>query len=460
MATTVSPAGKLQCALPQFEPYPAYNDSGLEWLGEIPAHWGARRLKFIVVAPLKYGANEVADLDDPDLPRYVRITDIDESGGLRGETFRSLPTEVAQEYLLDEGDLLLARSGATVGKTFLYRRSWGQCAYAGYLIRARLDPKRGLPEFVRYFTASSNYWQWLASAFIQATIQNVSADRYASLSVPLPPLAEQRVIAAFLDRETAKIDALAEKKEKLIELLHEERTAVITRAITKGLDPGARVKNSATRWLGRIPAHWQEKRLWHLTPSDRRIMYGIVLPGPNVDDGVPIVKGGDVSPHHLRLDRLNRTTHEIEAGYVKSRLRGGDLVYAIRGSIGEVAMVPDELEGANLTQDAARIAYTPATKGDWLLYALKSAAVFAQLEAGALGATISGINIRDLKRALVPVPPRAEQEAIVAFLDRETAKMDALLAKVREAINRLKELRTALISAAVTGKIDVRTEAA
>jgi type I restriction enzyme S subunit len=185
-------------------------------------------------------------------------------------------------------------------------------------------------------------------------------------------------------------------------------------------------------------------------------MYGIVLPGPNVEDGVPIVKGGDVSVERLRLDWLNRTTFEIESGYVRSRLRGGDLVYAIRGSIGEVAIVPTELEGANLTQDAARVAYTPATHGPWLLHALKSAGVFAQLEAGALGATIRGVNIRDLKRASIPIPPRVEQEAIARFLDRETGRIDALVAKVRDAIDRLKELRTALISAAVTGKIDVR----
>jgi len=185
---------------------------------------------------------------------------------------------------------------------------------------------------------------------------------------------------------------------------------------------------------------------------------GIVLPGPNVENGVPIVKGGDVSEKRLRLDRLSRTTFEIESGYVRSRLQGGDLVYAIRGSIGEVAIVPAELESANLTQDAARVAYTPATHGPWLLYALKSAVVFSQLESGALGATIRGVNIRDLKRALIPVPPRPVQETIAAFLDRETATIDALVAKVRDAIDRLKELRTALVSAAVTGKIDVRRE--
>jgi hypothetical protein len=151
----------------------------------------------------------------------------------------------------------------------------------------------------------------------------------------------------------------------------------------------------------------------------------------------PIIKGGDVSTERLRSDRLNLTTFEIESGYGRSRIRG-DLVYSIRGSIGEVAIVPDELEGANLTQDAARIAYTPATYGRRLLHVLKSAVVFAQLEAGALGATISGVNIRDLKRASIPVPPRAEQEAIAVFLEREISRIDALAARIRDAIDRLK----------------------
>jgi type I restriction enzyme S subunit len=183
-------------------------------------------------------------------------------------------------------------------------------------------------------------------------------------------------------------------------------------------------------------------------------MYGIVLPGPDVNGGVPIVKGGDVAAERLSLNGLSRTSAEIEAGYVRSRLRGGDLVYAIRGSIGEVAMVPEELTGANLTQDAARISYTGDLSGRWLLYALKSNAVFAQLEAGALGATITGINIRDLKRALIPVPPFDEQRAIAAFLDRETAKIDALVAKKRRLIELLQDKRTALITRAVTKGIE------
>ena len=226
------------------DPNVPMKDSGVEWLNEIPAHWETVRMKFLLAAPLKYGANEAAELDDPELPRYVRITDIDENDGLREATFKSLTFEVAKEYLLCEEDLLFARSGATAGKSFLYRRSWGACAYAGYLIRARLDTKKAFPEFIRYFTASTSYWQWIASTLIQATIQNVSAERYANLSLPLPTVAEQRAISAFLARETAKIDSLMAKVKEAIDSLREFRTALISAAVTGKID--VRVMQSTT----------------------------------------------------------------------------------------------------------------------------------------------------------------------------------------------------------------------
>ena len=127
---------------------------------------------------------------------------------------------------------------------------------------------------------------------------------YVIERLPYQPTPNSNAIATFLDRETAKIDALVAKKERLIELLQEKRIALITRAVTKGLDPEVPMKDSGVEWLGEIPAHWDVLRLYRLTPSGRSIMYGIVLPGPNVQDGIPIVKGGDVSPDRLRLDRL------------------------------------------------------------------------------------------------------------------------------------------------------------
>jgi len=210
--------------------------SGVEWLGDVPEHWEVKRLKYILQEPLQYGANEAAELDDPELPRFVRITDVDESGNLREETFRSLPEEIAKPFLLDEGDLLFARSGATVGKTFFYRKAWGKAAYAGYLIRARLKKSMVYPDYINFITKSSFYSQWISSILIQATIQNVSAEKYASYVIPLPPIQEQQAIADFLDRETAKIDTLIMKVEAVIEKLKEYRTALISAAVTGKID--------------------------------------------------------------------------------------------------------------------------------------------------------------------------------------------------------------------------------
>jgi len=217
------------------DPSMPMKDSGVKWLGEIPAHWVAKRLKFIISEPLKYGANEAAELTDPELPRYIRITDVNEDGSLREETFRSLPQDVADNYLLSDGDILLARSGATVGKSFIYKRSWGVAAYAGYLIRARMAETMD-PDFVYLFLQSSCYWQWLKSIFIQATIQNVSAEKYANLIIPVPPINEQLKVVSRLLVQLKKIDAQREQVSLVIDRLIEYRSAAITNAVTGKID--------------------------------------------------------------------------------------------------------------------------------------------------------------------------------------------------------------------------------
>lgn len=447
----------------RFKAYRAYKDSGVEWLGGIPAHWAAKRARHLVTRIEQGWSPQCENRQAGDDEWGVLKAGCVNRGVFVESEHKALPGTIdpSPELEVHEGDLLMSRASGShdlVGSVALVPRCRPRLLLCDKLFRLHVGTDGGHRQFLAYAMNSPGArWQIeVALSGGSGLASNIAQGDVKGLILPEPPREEQRAIAGFLDRETARIDALVAKKERLIELLQEERAALITRAVTKGLDPEVPIKDSEVAWLGAIPAHWVVKRLWYLTPSARRIMYGIVLPGPNVPNGIPIVKGGDVSPDHLRLDRLNRTTAEIEAAYVRSRLRAGDLVFAIRGSIGEVAIVPDELEGANLTQDAARISYTAETHGPWLLHALRSAPVFAQLEAGALGATIRGINIRDLKRASIAVPPLAEQRAIAEFLVRETARIDALIAKIREAIERLQELRTALISAAVTGKIDVR----
>lgn len=217
------------------DPSVPMKDSKAAWLGDIPRHWEAKRLKFVISEPLKYGANEAAELTDPELPRYIRITDVNDDGSLREETFRSLSDEVADGYLLSDGDILLARSGATVGKSFIYKPSWGVAAYAGYLIRARMSEAVNA-DFAYLFLQSSCYWQWLSSVFIQATIQNVSAEKYANLVIPVPPVKEQLSIVTHLLTQLKRIDAQRERANLAVERLIEYRSALITNAVTGKID--------------------------------------------------------------------------------------------------------------------------------------------------------------------------------------------------------------------------------
>lgn len=210
-------------------------DTGIDWLGDIPQHWENIKLKFLLDEPMMYGANESPESDiNIDNPRYIRITDIDENGNLKDETYRTLQYDKAHPYLLKYGDVLFARSGATVGKTYRFTECYPAC-FAGYLIKASCGRKL-LSSFLIYYTNSQSYNNWKNSIFDQSTIQNIAADKYNNLSVPLPPLSEQQEIAEFLDKKTTKIDALIAELEAQLKDLIDYKQAVITEAVTGKVD--------------------------------------------------------------------------------------------------------------------------------------------------------------------------------------------------------------------------------
>ncbi len=193
-------------------------------------------MKFLAPEPLAYGANEAALEDDSTFPRFVRITDVDSESNLRDETFKSLPPEVAESYLLRDGDVLLARSGATVGKAFIYKPSWGVACFAGYLIRCRCNTVLMQPDFLFAYTQTEPYWRQVREGTIQATIQNFSAEKYGDLVVTVPPLKEQKEIISYITAESAKLDAMRSATERTIALLKERRAALIAAAVTGEID--------------------------------------------------------------------------------------------------------------------------------------------------------------------------------------------------------------------------------
>lgn len=427
--------------------YPEYKESGVDWLGRVPAHWSSPRLKTLLQE-----TDERAGASDAELLGLSKSLGVVRRSVLDQGVAES--DDYGKYKLVHPGQLVMNKMQAWNG-VFGLSANFGMVS-PDYATFRFLQPELGhyLSTLFRTGVMAGVFFtrcRGMGTAFLR-----INSGDFLDIKVPLPPLEDVRTIAAFLDRETGKIDALIAEQEKLIALLAEKRQATISQIVTRGLDPDAPMKDSGSVWLGQIPAHWDVVPLMHLTPRSRPIMYGIVLPGPDVEDGIPIVKGGDVKEHRLKLELLNRTTADIEAPYARARLRPLDIVYSIRGTIGDAEVVPDVLLDANITQDVARISPSHGIQTRWLLHVMKSKPVFVQLEQRSLGAAVRGINIFELKRARVPVPPAHERNAIAAFLDAETAKLDALAAEAERAIGLLTERRSALIAAAVTGQIDVR----
>lgn len=206
--------------------------SGQDWLGEISQHWKPLCLKRLLREPLTYGLNEAAELEDRDLPRYLRITDFDDDGMLRDDTFRSLPWEVARDALLQSGDVLFARSGATVGKTFMFRDYSGEACFAGYLIRARTLPWKLDSRFLYLFTKTLAYDAWKNLIFTQATIQNISAAKYNYLMIPVPPLSEQQAIVEHVEEKDGEYRKLMVQIERQISTLTAYRKSLIHECVT------------------------------------------------------------------------------------------------------------------------------------------------------------------------------------------------------------------------------------
>ena len=207
-------------------------ESGVEYLGKVVSSWNIVRLKFLLSTPLQYGANEAGLTYDKQLPRYIRITDISLDGQLKTVGMQSVSEEVAQKYLLDEGDILLARSGATAGKSFYYKSEYGRSAFAGYLIRAKINPDKALPKYIYYTTLGAGYDMWRSSTLIQSTIQNISAARYNEYVIALPSIPEQRKIVGFLDKICSSIDDLIAEKNALIAELESYKKSLIFEVVT------------------------------------------------------------------------------------------------------------------------------------------------------------------------------------------------------------------------------------
>jgi type I restriction enzyme S subunit len=456
VATMLDPRASQAALRPRrLKPYPTYKDSGVEWLGEIPAHWITRKLKRVVrFAGGGTPAKDTAAFWSGDIP-WVSPKDM-----------KSEVISDTEDHVTDEAVAGSATQIVPPGAVLIVVRSGILKHSIPVAINVRpvalnqdmkaLMPKDELrPEYVKYLVAGHQNALLVDWRKAGATVESIEQELLANTACPLPPLPEQRAIAAFLDRETARIDALVAKKERLVELLQEKRTALITRAVTKGLDPNVPMKDSGVEWLGEIPAHWEVRPLAHTL---RRITYGFTNPMPVSNDGPFMVTANDIADGKILYDTARRTTEEAYTRSLtdKSRPQRGDILLTKDGTLGRVAVADGTPVCINQSVALLRIDGGLANI-EFMQNALRSAAYQDCMVLNAGGTAIKHLYITRLAKMVVAFPPKHEQQKICMFCNERRQEIDALISKVREAIGRLTELRTALISAAVTGKIDVRS---
>ncbi len=443
-------------------PYPEYRDSGVEWLGEIPAHWEVGRLKKTVSECQNGVWGE--DPDGTNDIACIRVADFDRdtfSVDLSSLTLRRVDPRALSTHRLGRGDLLLEKSGGgerqPVGSVVIFADDL-PAVCSNFIARMPVNDRHS-PVFLLYLHAALYSSRINVRSIKQSIgIQNLDSDSYLNELVGLPPLDEQHEIADLLDRETTNIDRLIAKQQELITLLEEKRTALISHAVTKGLDSDVAMKDSGIEWLGEIPAHWEVAALQYRYEQ----LLGKMLDTKRItgDHLVPYLRNVDVQWDHINLSDLpsmDIRPHELD----RFTVRPGDLLICEGGEAGRCAIWDGDLDPCGYQKALHRLRPLDSLRDvPRFLYYTLSAAVTRRAFAGGQGSTIGHLTGDMLRAQQFPFPPTTEQYAIAAHLDRETAMVDALIAKVGQAIALLNEYRTALISAAVTGRIDVRQQVA
>ena len=432
-------------------------DSGIEWIGEIPSDFRICRLKHILEQPLMYGANKSGIPFEDSLPRYIRITDITSDGKLKDEGKLSLSKETASDYILDDGDLLFARSGATVGKAFLYKKCYGLSAFAGYLIKARVK-KEISPEYIFYYTQSTAYEEWKRQIFIQSTIQNIGADRYDQLPIPLPEYEKQLKVVSCLEMECSRIDSVIEQTHASIDEYKKLKQAVITQAVTKGIRPDRPMKDSGVEWIGIIPESWHVAKLKYFASIRSGITLGKVYPSEIKLVEYPYLRVANVQGSYVDLtDVAMIKVTEEEA--IKYRLKDGELLMTEGGDrdkLGRGTVWHAQIDPCLHQNHVFALRTNEKLLAEYVSYLSASFVGRDYFDVTANQSVhLASTNSTTIMNFTIPYPSTEEQKEIVDYLDDKTAQIDQMISEKMNLLSELDSYKKSLIYEYVTGKKEV-----
>jgi type I restriction enzyme S subunit len=449
--------------LSRWKLYPAYRDSGVEWLGEVPEHWESKRLKY------------VASINDDALPEstppgfgiaYVDISSVEASAGIvavEEMVFEDAPSRARR--VVRDGDTIIStvRTYLRAIAPILALRS-NLVVSTGFAV---VRPRSVAPGFLSYALRESRFVESIVARSVGVSYPAVNASDVGTISIPLPTASEQHAIAAFLDRETEKLDTLVEKKRALIGLLKEKRSALISRTVTRGLppdaaraaglDPHPKLTPSGIEWIGEVPEHWDVKRLKFVARLQTGPFGSQLHASDYVAGGAPIVNPSHLSNGCISPDPDITADEDTRMRLSRHVLAEGDIVLARRGEMGRCALVTEREGGWLCGSGSMRIRVEGhAMHPPLLAWALSTRGIQESLLLSSVGTTMDNLNREIVGDVSIPIPEIPEQRVIADYLDREAGRLDQMAARVEEAVERLQEYRAALITAAVTGKIDVR----
>lgn len=437
----------------RYQAYPEYKDSGVEWLGRRPSHWISTAIKYGYEVTLGKMLQKEENLPTDEFKPYLKAVNIQPSGvSISSVEEMWFSIHELRSLRLRKGDLLISEGG-DVGRAAIWNDELPECYIQNAINRAR--PRRNQSSSFLYYwmvmLKESSYIEVLCN---KATIAHYTVDKLESSPLFLPPDSEAENIAAFLDHETAKIDALIEKQQRLIELLKEKRQAVISHAVTKGLNPNASMKDSGVEWLGEVPAHWVVARYKFCAT---RVIVGIAEAATHAyaESGVPIIRSTNIQEDGLNQDGMLFVKKDFAEKNPSKYLYKNDVVTVRTGYPGTSAVVPDGLDQSHCFTN---LVATPRAKhhSQFLVENLNSYMGKKYFELHAWGSAQKNISVPILQDFPIAFPEREEEEKIVQYVSLQKQGFSKLIAFAESSIGLMQERRTALISAAVTGKIDVR----
>lgn len=433
----------------EFKQYPSYKPSGVEWLGDVPAEWNIYPFWYL------FNRKEITNKTQEQLLSVYLDRGVilhSEGGGMVHK-----PADNLEKYqLVEVNDFVMNNQQA-------WRGSVGVSSYRGIVSPAYLifsfNKTLCEPKFFKYFLRDKGIVdQFMIASMSVGTIQRqVKGHLLKTIQLSIPSLIEQNTIANFLDTETARIDNLISKQEKLIELLEEQRKSIISHAVTKGLNPNAPMKDSGVEWLGEVPEHW-------MTPSSKHLLEIPITDGPHetpnfVDDGVPFISAEAISKGKIDFDKKRGyITPELNAIYSKKYSPKIEDIYMVKSgaTTGKVAMV-ETTETFNIWSPLAVFRCNKnKVLPKFLLAVFNSSHFYDALVLNWSYGTQQNIGMGVLSNIEIPCPPLKEQAEIIQHLDAQNTKFDKLISTQSQLIEKLKEYRASIISHAVTGKIDVR----